>query len=524
MQIRQWSERSMQDDEILNNEPAVRLSYRVSLQIAHKLRSSSDGDFIKEFLKMAAKELCPNVVKQFESVKLSRWTVNRRIQDLSEDLQNQLAELCRNFIAYSLALYETTDVSDSAQLAIFIRGVDEYLQITEELLDVVPVEGTTTGSDILACIEECVDNFGLRWDLLVSVATDGSPAVIGGRNGLVGLLNEKFKIFNLGARCVYTHCILHQENLCANIVSFNNVMSVVVETINFIRCVGLNHRQFKTLFVDLDSQYGEMPYYCEIRWLSRGAVLDRYFELREDIAQFMESKDKAKPELRNKKWVCDLAFMAEVTGYLNEFNTSLQEKGQVVSQLYDKVRAFKLKLQLWGRQLRAKNTAHFQKLASINHLVEESNFEEYARVTEILHEEFETRFKDLEALETEFKIFVTPYSTNVDVMSPEIQLELIDLQCDRELKDRFNTKKHLSEFYKHFSRDRFPRLHNHAGKMLSMFGSTYLCEQLFSAIKVRKSGNRSSLSDLNLKCALRIHLAQNIAPNIEKLVVKKCSL
>ena len=37
----------------------------------------------------------------------------------------------RNFSSYSLALDESTDIRSTAQLAIFIRRVDDYFEITE---------------------------------------------------------------------------------------------------------------------------------------------------------------------------------------------------------------------------------------------------------------------------------------------------------------------------------------------------------------------------------------------------------
>ena len=45
----------------------------------------------------------------------------------------------KSFLAFSVAIDESTDITDIAQLAIFIRGVDETLAITEEFLELVPI-------------------------------------------------------------------------------------------------------------------------------------------------------------------------------------------------------------------------------------------------------------------------------------------------------------------------------------------------------------------------------------------------
>ena len=67
-------------------------------------------------------------------------------------------------------------------------------------------------------------------------------------------------------------------------------MKVFVKAVNFILSRALNNRQFQDLLTEINAQYNELLHFCEVRWLSRGKVLERVFDLREEIATFLEEK------------------------------------------------------------------------------------------------------------------------------------------------------------------------------------------------------------------------------------------
>ena len=60
---------------------------------------------------------------------LSHPTITRRIEDLSQDVENALEMKICQCELYSIALDENTDVSDTAQLSVFTRGVTNNLKL-----------------------------------------------------------------------------------------------------------------------------------------------------------------------------------------------------------------------------------------------------------------------------------------------------------------------------------------------------------------------------------------------------------
>ena len=87
---------------------------------------------------------------------LSQNTVAEHLRELSTNLHKQLINRGKDFIAYPLAVDESSDTSDTDQLSIFIRRVDLSLCVTEELLELKSMHCTTTGEDIFEDVSKCI--------------------------------------------------------------------------------------------------------------------------------------------------------------------------------------------------------------------------------------------------------------------------------------------------------------------------------------------------------------------------------
>lgn len=115
----------------------------------------------------------------------SRSTVTRRREAMAEDLTKQLWKDIVDCECFSLQLDESTDVSDTAQLCIFIRMMFPDTTAKEELLTALPMKEHTRGEKIFQSFKNVIEKTQLPVWKLVSITTDGAPAKVGRSNGFI---------------------------------------------------------------------------------------------------------------------------------------------------------------------------------------------------------------------------------------------------------------------------------------------------------------------------------------------------
>lgn len=275
-------------------------------------------------------------------------------------MSQQLKDLVHSCTFFSLALDESTDICDVAQLSIFIRGIDDNFSVFEELLSLESLHGKTRGSDIFDKVKSCLENLQIDSSKLISVCTDGAPSMIGRVAGTTTLL-ENF----LNRPLLKYHCIIHQESLCGKTLNLQHVMLPVVKCVNKIRARALNRREFREYCEMLDLEYGDLVLHCEVRWLSRGQVLNRFWKLKNTVHDFLEEKNELLEEralLCDNNWLFDLAFLVDVTSHLNYLNLKLQGKSKLFPSLVNDINAFKMKLKLFVSQLENEDLSQFPHL------------------------------------------------------------------------------------------------------------------------------------------------------------------
>ncbi|KAK1343747.1 hypothetical protein QTO34_014300 [Cnephaeus nilssonii] len=298
------------------SDNVIQRSYVVSEQVTKKLRPPVEGEFVKEVMAAAVELLAPDKLKLFQSVSLSQRTVSDQIVDLAQDIEKILEDSAGDFQFSSLACDATTDITNTAQLAIIVCGITAELDAREELLSVGAVHGTTRGEDLFERLVLSMKKFELRFENVSDLTIDGAPAMVGLHKKRVKRICQEIIGLSLDpSDLIICHCIIHQESLCAQI--------------------GFNSHLFKELLNDLGSEYGDLIYHCEVRWLRCGNMLMRFYERWDEVKQFMEMKGKP---------VMELTFMVDITKYLSELNVKLQGPNQLLSSLLSNETSFKLNL------------------------------------------------------------------------------------------------------------------------------------------------------------------------------------
>ncbi|XP_067206339.1 general transcription factor II-I repeat domain-containing protein 2A-like, partial [Linepithema humile] len=346
-----------------------------------------------------------------------------------------LLESCSFF---SLCLDESTDNRHVSQLSIFARIVQNDFSHVEALLDFVPLHNRTTGIDIFTAVNQTLQKFGIDFSKCSAIVTDGAKAMIGSKNGFFGQLKQRNLKFPV------IHCIIHQEALCGKDVKLCTAMQTVTKITNVIKGGNkfLSHRKFQHFLEEHNAVYTDVPLHCEVRWLSAGKCLEKFFAIRKEIFLFLQEQlpikyNEFKFFFEDLDSLCELAVITDVTNHLNILNVKLQKTDQIISQLLSHIDSFRRKLQLFKNHLE-NNIFHF--FPSCQIIFEEHgtkcNFKTPIYLIDSLISQFNKRFSDFKMLRKDLILFENPLTVQIEEQSLEFQEELCDLQSDVTLKAR----------------------------------------------------------------------------------------
>ncbi|XP_044751713.1 protein ZBED8-like [Coccinella septempunctata] len=196
-------------------EKVTEAALRVCWTLNKHQKPFSDSEIVKECMLEVVQALFEEEkdgAAAIQSIPLLTRSNTRRTEILANDIKRILLELLQKAPCYAIALDESCDILDDEQMSIFVRFFDlENKVFRKELLAILPLKGNTRGEDLFKTFDEFITESNLSYDKMVSISTDGAPAMIGKEKGLVKRIRDK------NAGIISYQCIIRQTALCGKL-------------------------------------------------------------------------------------------------------------------------------------------------------------------------------------------------------------------------------------------------------------------------------------------------------------------
>ena len=348
------------------NKAVLEASYCIAFRIAQAKKPHTIGEELINPCLVEATTLVLGGEKanKLKEISLSNDTVKKRISEMSQDILLQVVEEVRSSPLFFLQLDESTDISTCAQLLVYARYIFES-NVKVKYLFSEPLLTTYKGEDVFKIVKDFFEKHALDWKQLVGISTDGAPSMIGCRSGFKGLVTS------VAPHVSFTDCVIHGFALAMKTLpsGLQELLQDVVKIVNHISANATTSRLFAAFCEEVGSNFKVLLLHTEVRWLSRGKVLNRLLQLREGAAIFLENERSAKGvnmhnQMKSNDFLLKVAYLGDFFSEVNFLNLTLQGR-QWLHMTHDKVAAFKHKVELFERLTEKGDTSMFPNLTML---------------------------------------------------------------------------------------------------------------------------------------------------------------
>ncbi|XP_076807253.1 protein FAM200C-like [Clavelina lepadiformis] len=305
------------------NAKSEKASFVLSLLIAKEKEPYTIGDeVILPCIKIMAEHvLDKESAEKMAGLSLSSDKVQRQISLMSDDIKEQVIQQLKEAGLFSIQLDESTEIQCCSQLVAFVRYVHSG-DIKEDFLFCETLEESTKSDDVLQKLSEFFEANGLDWGNLCSICTDGASALLGSKSGFVSRVLQK------SPNAIPLHCMIHRQGLTTQTLpsELQKTLNTIIKTVEFLKETAHETRLVKDLCQDINATHEILLLYTEVHWLFEGNILQRIFELKQEIRVFLEAQDQQ--DLLSA-WCADgfeiqLAYLVDIFQHIITLNLELQ--------------------------------------------------------------------------------------------------------------------------------------------------------------------------------------------------------
>ncbi|KAM7064327.1 EPM2A-interacting protein 1 [Molossus nigricans] len=287
-------------------ERAARAGLGIARLLALKGRGWSEGDFVYQCMEVMLTDVLPDHVGVLGGIDLSPETTRQRVLNINENLRSQLFNRAKDFKAYSLALDDQAFVAYENYLLVFVRGVDQDLEVQEELLTIINLTNHFSVGALMAAILEALQTAGLSLQRMVGLTTTHTLRMIGENSGLVSYMREKAVSPNCW-NVIHYSGFLHLELLSSYDVDINQVIMDIMNHLRELSELLRFNRVFAATAFDhictFEAKLNLLQRHIEEKNLTHFAALR---EIVDELKQHIKEEEKILDPGRYKVVICRL--------------------------------------------------------------------------------------------------------------------------------------------------------------------------------------------------------------------------
>ena len=245
-------------------------------------------------------------------------------------------------------------------LLAYVRFVKDE-KLVQELLFVRELKTDTKGESVFNVVEKFFKEKNVPLSNILACATDGAPSMLNRHRGFITFLKQAVP----GVLTV--HCVIHRQHLVAKNLSgqLHKSMNTVITAVNKIKAHSLNSRLFRQLCIDNDEEFEPLLLHTEVRWLSKGNCLKRFYSLFDTVVEFFQDSNHGLcDDLKNIK--DDIAYLSDIFNKLNEVNLQLQGNDVNLINVKSAISTFLSKCKLFQRNLACHELYPFPSLCELD--------------------------------------------------------------------------------------------------------------------------------------------------------------
>ena len=167
--------------------------------------------------------------------------------------------------------------------------------------------------------------------------------MIGSRSGFQALVKHRAPAVKR------VHCMIHRQALASKTLPepLSNALQHSISLVNYVKGNALNSRLFKELCKGTNAEYNVLLFHTKVRWLSKGNMIARVFQLRNEIKNFCEKHRKTDLVacLDHEEWQLSLAYLVDIFEQLNKLNLLMQGRHTNIIKFVDALKSFLCKLE-----------------------------------------------------------------------------------------------------------------------------------------------------------------------------------